>query len=157
MLGEICDYLKNFFERDMYHTTFVINGGKIHFKDGSDIPLQNNQYFRIIGSVFNDGVWKYDSTLALQDETFDGSVWAMAVPPDLLAIVGEIEAWMAKYETVDSEAMSPFQSESYGSGGYSYSKGAGGSGTNGSAANAPDWKTMFASRLNRWRKLKCLS
>ena len=157
MLGEICAYLKNWFEKGMYHAVFVIDGGKIHFEDGSALPLQNGQYFRIIESVFNDGVYKYDSELALVDETFDGTVWAMAVPPDLIAIMGEIEAWKAKYETVDSEAMSPFQSESYGSGGYSYSKGAGGSGTNGSAANAPDWKTMFASRLNRWRKLKCLS
>ena len=150
MLSEVCAYLKNWFEKGMYHATFIISGGMIRFSDGSSLPLQEGQYFRIIGSVFNDGVWKYEN-LTLKDETFDGTVWAMAVPPDLIALVGEIEAWMAKYGNIDSEAMSPFQSESFNN--YSYSKSMGGTKADGSATGAPDWKSMYAARLARWRKL----
>lgn len=147
-MDELCAYLKNWFECGMYHAEFTISDGAIKFHDGSDMPLQENQYFRIIGSVFNDGVWQYNDKLKLTDETFDGSVWAMAVPPAVIAIAGEIGAWKAKYENVDSEAMSPYNSESFG--GYQYSKG--GSGASGGSTN-PGWQGVFASRLNRWRKI----
>lgn len=149
MLDEVCAYLNNWFPTGMYHAEFVITYGMIRFHDGSELPLQTGQYFRIIGSVFNDGVYKYDSELKLTDEVFDGTVWAMAVPPALIALIGEIEAWCAKYAATDSEAMSPYNSESFG--GYSYSKSAGGSEANGSGS--PSWKSAYASRLARWRRL----
>ena len=149
MLGEICAYLKNWFEAGMYHAEFCISGGAIHFHDGSPLPLKEGQYFRIIGSVFNDGVWQYSSELTLKDETFDGTVWAMRVPPDLIAIMAEIEEWMKKYGSVDSEALSPYNSESFG--GYSYSKSVGGAGS--SNGGTPTWDTVFGGRLERWRRL----
>ena len=95
-----------------------------------------------------------DAQDVLHDEdAFDGSIWAMAVPPDVIALAEEIEAWQAKYGGVDSAAMSPFNSESFG--GYSYSKYGGGTSgsTTGASSPSASWQSVFASRLNRWRKI----
>lgn len=129
---------------------FLIPGG-VHpdtytIKDGSiALPfLVSGQYFRIIGSVFNDGVHQY-GVAELADETFDGAVWALLVPPAFLALSDEIQSWRNQYENA---ANSPFQSESFA--GYSYTK----SSTNGnSGGSVTGWQGVFASRLNKWRKL----
>ena len=139
MITEVCQYLKNWFELKKIHGKFVIENGYIN-----NVGLLDGQYYRVIGSALNDGVHRYPD--ALRDETFEGSVWTMGIPQAVLDLVSEIEAWRAKYETVDSTAMSPFQSESFG--GYSYSKG---STSNGSTN--PGWQSVFASRLNPWRKI----
>lgn len=148
MLTEICHELKNWFDKSRYFGTFVISDGSIVSRNDGTMDLQDGQYFRIIGSIFNDGVHQYPTT-DLVDEEFEGAVWALAIPADFLAIVSEIEAWVAKYGAVDSAAMSPFSSESFG--GYSYSKSGGGSSD--SASGAGSWQSAFGSRLNKWRKI----
>ncbi len=86
----------------------------------------------------------------LKDEIFDGEIWAMAIPQEFVFLAGEIKAWQDKYGGIDSEAMSPFQSESFG--GYSYSKG--GSSVSNRASSVTTWSNTFASRLNKWRKIR---
>ena len=139
-LTELCAHLRNWFVRsdaDRHVGTFEVVGGSI------DLPwLAEGQYFRIIGSVFNDGVWQYP-TSELVDEVFDGAVWAMAVPPDAVSLAEEITAWEEKYRDA---AESPYQSESFG--GYTYTKAAADT-----AAGGLSWTTVFRSRINRWRKL----
>ena len=87
MLTEICTYLKNFFVREEdkhYQKSITINGGILTPSFG----LKQNQYYRIVGSVFNDGVHKFgDETDVLTDEVFDGSIWLMSVPKSLLELV----------------------------------------------------------------------
>ena len=147
MLTELCQELRNWFDRERFYGTFEITGGTL------TAPfLIAGQYYRIKGSIFNDGVHKYGDTKdELTDETFNGEVWAMAVPKAVINLAAEIAEWQAKYGTVDSSAMSPFQSESFG--GYSYSK-TSTSAAAGSAASTPTgWKAVFASELNRWRKI----
>lgn len=148
MLSEICHYLKNWFDKGQprIHGAFEISDGKITDHDFTDV-IQQNQYFRIVGSVFNDGVYKYDDELVLNDEVFVGAIWLMAIPKAFLDLVTEIEDWQKLNGSADSEAMSPFQSESFG--GYSYSKGS--SGSNGSSSVS--WKNAYGTRLNAWRKL----
>ena len=150
MLTDLCQELRNWFERDKYFGAFTIEGGQL--ADGS--MLQDGQYFRIVGSVFNDGVHKYEPNNAeredLHDEVFEGAIWAMAVPPTVIALSEKIKAWNEKYGGVNSSAMSPFQSESFG--GYSYSKGSGGNSSAG-GSSVPTWKSVFADELNRWRKI----
>ena len=145
MLSEVCRYLNNWFDLDRYYGEFTITGGNI-----TGVELQAGQYFRVIGSVFNDGVYLYPET-NLKGETFEGSVWALAIPPEVIAISEEIDAWKAKYGATDSAALSPFQSESFG--GYSYSKGSTSDGKNGGG----DWTNVagFTSRLDGWRKPRC--
>ena len=149
MLTELCQELRNWFERGIYQGDFVIENGQI---DASELGLLEGQYFRIVGSVFNDGVHQYDpNDDSLTDESFEGTVWAMAVPPAVVALAEKIQEWRDLYEGTSSVAMNPYSSESFG--GYSYSKG-GGSGSSGNRGNgSPTWQSMFASELNRWRKI----
>lgn len=146
MLSELCKELNNWFNNNQpkyFGKNIRIENGRL---DGFDDALQEGQYYRIIGSLFNDGVHKFGSE-HLEDETFQGAVWAMAIPSEVIALAEDIEAWKEKYQSVDSPAMSPYNSESFG--GYSYSKSTGGS----SDGGAGTWQAVFATRLNNWRKL----
>lgn len=142
MLTELCQELHNWFDRERYTGTFTIEGGNIT----ADF-LREGQYFRIIGSIFSDGVHQYPAD-DLPDETFEGAVWALAIPAPVIKLATEIAAWQAKYEGINSPAMSPYNSESFG--GYSYAKSGAGAA---SASGATGWRGVFRSQLNRWRKL----
>lgn len=148
MLNELCGYLRNYFEEKIYAGDFTITSGII---SGNDMDLLENQYIRIVGSRLNDGVYKYKSAgiTGLSDEAFSGAVWSLAIPKEVVAIDAEIDAWQAKYGGVDSAAMSPFSSESFG--GYSYTKAQGFASTGGGMLT--DWQSLFASRLSQWRKI----
>lgn len=141
MLTEICAETRNYF--------LVPNGvhtGTFAVRDGSIAPLdflQDGQYFRIVGSVFNDGVYQYPSA-DLSDETFEGAVWAMAVPPYVIALAAEIEDWTKS----DAAKPSAYQSESFG--GYSYTRA---TATNGTPLT---WQSVFAKQLNRFRRMSVL-
>ena len=158
MLTELCGYLKNWFVVEQLYGDFKITAGTITFADGTELPLQEGQHFRIIDSIFNDGVYEFlpsaseesavDSSEELKDEAFNGSVWTMAIPKDLLAVAKEIDAWRKKYEGADSAALSPFNSESFG--GYSYSKS---SGNSADGNNGNSWQSVFGNRLIRYRKI----
>lgn len=144
LMTQLCAELKNYFLRD-YNKD--IHTGEYTISDGSiSLPfLLDGQYYRIVGSALNDGVYKYgDRTNVLSDETFKGAIWAMAVPPAVVALAEEIEGWQKTNATVLD---SPYQSESFG--GYSYSKA--GSGISGGGAYS--WRDHFASRLNPYRRL----
>ena len=55
MLSEVCTYLRNWFDKNQPKTL-----GEIVIENGSlstDCKLKQNQYFRIVGSTFNDGVY----------------------------------------------------------------------------------------------------
>ena len=139
MLTELCGVLRNWFETDRISGTYTVENGSI------TLPfLQNGQFFRVVGSVFNDGVHQYPD-YAMADETFDGSIWPMSVPPALLCLGEEIKAWQKKNGDI---AASPYTSESFG--GYSYSKTTSGSAT---GAGMVTWRSVFKSRLNQWRKI----
>ena len=74
----------------------------------------------------------------------------MAVPKEFLSLVDEIEAWQTVNGQANSQAMSPFQSESFG--GYSYTKASGSSSNSGSIV--PTWQSQYASRLNKYRRIR---
>lgn len=147
-LTELCQELRNWFDRSRYFGTFVIEDGAINLSDlVADSSLQEGQFFRVIGSVFNDGVHKYgDSEDELTDEVFEGAIWTMAVPPAVIELSERITEWETKY---GDAVLSPYSSESFG--GYSYTKAAVGQGNAGSSN--PTWKSTFASELNKYRKI----
>lgn len=132
MIDEICASLHNYFAVDIVPGEYTVNDGEI------TLPfLAAGQFFRVVGSVFCDGVYRCGDKLPA-DETFDGAIWAMAIPPTLEELAAEIEEWKQKNAEVIN---SPYQSESFG--GYSYTKG----------SDSASWHGVFAKRLNRWRKL----
>lgn len=140
MLEAVLMHLKNWFSVDIREGTYTIEDSTM------ELPfLQNGQYYRICGSVFNDGLHKYgDIGDKLQNETFTGAVWALAIPVAVIEMAADIEDWQTK--NGDAVA-SPYSSESFG--GYSYTK------ATDSTTGAPaTWETVFRSRLNPWRKLR---
>ena len=140
MLTELCAELRNYFVVKIHEGRFTINGGKIAPIDF----IKENQYFRIVGSVFNDGVYQNTADLKLADEVFSGAVWSMAVPPSVIDLAEDIK----KYNESDEARPSAYTSESFG--GYSYSKAT-------DANGAPmGWKKVFASRLNKDRRISVL-
>lgn len=151
MLTDLCQELRNWFDRDMpkLFGTFSIHDNEIYkVEDGVEKPLSSygladNQYFRIIKSVFNDGVHQYP-VADLSDETFDGAVWFMAIPPSVISLNERIDEWLNKYGEATS---SPYVSESFG--GYSRTLAI----SSGNGAGANTWQGMFKSELNKWRKL----
>ena len=141
MLNEICAELNNYFVKELYHGKFTIKDGQINCEE-----IQTGQYFRIIGSIFNDGVFVNSKPNSLLiDEAFLGTVCAMAVPREVLSLCEDIEGWCEKYKDIQQ---SPYQSESFG--GYSYSKKA--ENTN-SGVSSTTWQSVFKQRLNKWRKI----
>ena len=138
-MTELCAYLRNYFVKDKVIGGFTIENGSL---DVSLFSILDGQYFRIVGSTLNDGVYKYPET-HLKDEVFDGEIWLLAIPPAVVDLSQEIDDWANKYgETVSS----PFTNESFG--GYSYSKPGLGSGS-----GAISWQQVFFDKLKLWRKL----
>ena len=139
MLEQVLMHLKNWFlvPGGIHEGTYTIEDG------GITLPfLANGQYFRICGSVFNDGLHQYPAS-DLKAETFEGTVWALAVPQAVIDLAAEIESWQTKN---GDASVSPYQAESFG--GYSYSKA-----TDSASGGSVTWQSAFRSRLNAWRKL----
>ena len=151
MLQQVCENLCNYFIKDRLDGKYEITGGTI------SLSLLDGQRFLINGSTLNDGMYTYHETwiandddtdaVGLHDETFTGTICALAVPPAVIALSGEINEWVAKY---GEQVNSPYTSESV-LGVYSYDK-AEGTGAGGSVS----WKDVYADRLKRWRKVAFL-
>ena len=139
MLEQVLMNIRNWFpvKGGIYSGTFTIKDGCI------TLPfLADGQYFRICGSVFNDGLHQYN-VLDLVDETFDGTIWALSIPQPIIDLANEIQEWQDK----NADALSsPYSSESFG--GYSYSKA-----TNSETGGAETWQSHFKQQLSAWRKI----
>ena len=139
MLEQVLMNIRNWFpvKGGIYSGTFTIKDG------GITLPfLADGQYFRICGSVFNDGLHQYN-VLGLVDETFNGTIWALSIPQPIIDLANEIQEWQDK----NADALSsPYSSESFG--GYSYSKA-----TNSETGGAETWQSHFVQQLSAWRKI----
>jgi len=150
MLQQICEEVCNYFIKERHEGNFEISGGMI------SLPLLDGQRFLIQGSALNDGMYTYHDTgiksdddkalaVGLHAETWTGTICALAVPPAVIALAGEINAWVdANKEVINS----PYTSESV-LGVYSYTKGANGHGAGGTLG----WMDVFSDKLKRWRKV----
>lgn len=143
MINRICGFIHNYFtaDADKHAGTYTIENGSI------TLPfLVVGQYFRIVGSTLNDGIYQYPAD-GLMDEAFNGEIWAMKVPK----AVWDIATEAAELEAKNGEALNgPYTSESV-IGAYSYTKSSAASG------GVDGWlfgkDGVFGSRLNQWRKL----
>ena len=149
MLQQLCENIHNYFIKDSYGGEYVIADGAL------TLPFMlDGQRFLITGSALNDGVYTYHSgeiwdddnteAVGLHDETWTGTICALAVPPAVIALSAEMQAWAAANGNVNS----PYASENV-IGVYSYTKATGGSGAGGSVTVFD----AFKDRLNRWRKV----
>lgn len=139
-LSDVCGELRNWFERSRYIGHFAIQNGELLLPP--NINVQSGQYIRIIGSVFNDGIYTYPVN-SLRDEIFDGAVWLLGGDIYKVAeLTEEINDWLSKNQKVID---SPFKSEAFGS--YSYTK------ATEDTAITCTWQSQFRAKLDRWRKL----
>ena len=135
MLEEILTYLNNWFTVEIYEGEYKIEDG------GIVLPfLKENQYFRISGSVFNDGLHQYPAS-GMTDEEFFGTVWVLAVPQNIVDLSETIKQWQDK-----QGSPSAYTSESFG--GYSYSKATNSKGV------AVGWQEVFGSQLKPYKKIR---
>lgn len=178
MLTQICQYLRNWFAREKLFGTFKVENGVLTFADGEALPLLPGQYYRIIGSVFNDGVHRIpsgsepfevtvtESAESEEEESADPAPEPAPDPYESLtdepAFSGSVWSMAIPQEIVDldgeienwisknAEAISsPYSSESFG--GYSYTIR-----TNYSAASGSSqisWQSVFGPQLSPWRKI----
>ena len=146
MLSQLCGYLRNYFEREKVLGTFRIADGHITMVSSGSFAPMEGQYIRVIGSYLSDGVYKYKSTgiEGLEDEQFEGAVWLLAIPKDVVALDGEIDAWVDKYS---GAIESPFSSESLTASSYSYTK------ASSDSVGGVTWQKAFSARLAQWRKI----
>lgn len=116
MVGKLCAELNNYFckAEDKHNGRFTIKSGAISPVDF----LQEGQYYRIIGSVLNDGIYQHPED-KLRDEVFNGSVWAMKIDREFLALAEEMKTLSEQIDKVALES-SVVGSETYPNG-YSYS------------------------------------
>ena len=135
-LTNLCAELRNYFQPEKHFGIFTISDGSISPSNF----LQDGQYFRIVGSVFNDGVYRYPAH-DLVDETFKGAVWAMDVPPAVVELLHKIQ----EFEAATANSPTTYISESFG--GYSYTKATDENGL------PVGWRSVFKNELSRWRKL----
>lgn len=136
-LFDFCKETNNWFtwREDMLHDQSLA--------DIFDAGLADGQYFRIVGSTFNDGVYQYDPiSFSFKQEDTLFSIWKMKVPSQVIALLDEINEWETKYEKTLS---GPYASESFN--GYSRSIRTGSDGSNWT------WKNQFETQLNGWRKV----
>ena len=149
MLNQVCENLCNYFIQQRIEGRFEIADGMI------SLPLLDGQRFLIQGSALNDGMYTYHDTgikddddsqaVGLHEESWAGTVCALAVPPAVVALSAEIKSWVdANQESQNS----PYTSESV-LGVYSYTKASGGHGAGGSVG----WMDVFSDKLKRWRKV----
>ena len=151
MLQQVCESIHNYFIKEPLCGNFEISNGAI----SPSLDLVDGQRIWITGSVLNDGVYTYhdngikndDDTKAagLQDETWAGTICALAVPPAVIALSCEVNAWV---DANGDRVNSPYSSENV-IGVYSYTKAQGGSGAGGSITVFD----AFRDKLNRWRKV----
>lgn len=141
-INDFCEEVNNYFEQTRIFGKFEIINGNI---DLNRYGIQEGQYIRVVGSVFNDGVYQYPipPENELVDEKFDGAIWVMAVPSSVVTQIEEVNQWEA---TNQSTLNSPYQSESFG--GYSYTLKAE------NAEGGLNWQTHFRRKLDRWRKVR---
>lgn len=135
MLEAVLQHLNNWFlvPDGIYTGEYTVQDGGITLSF-----LQPGQYFRVVGSVFNDGLHQYPAA-DLTDEVFAGAIWALAVPKAVVELSQSIADWNAK-----NGPPSPFASESFG--GYSYTRQTNGKG------GAAGWQSAFADQLAPYRK-----
>lgn len=141
-LTKICARLKNHFLRDKYEGTFTIVTGTAPISS-----LVDGQYFVIVGSSVNDGVFQNTaaSLAALKPETFTGRIWSMGVPVDFAELCEDVTAYEAKVAEL-SLLDKGYASESFG--GYTYSL------QSSAPAYMQDWLKRINTGMAMYRKIR---
>lgn len=143
-ITRMCGLLRNYFtdKEHIFHGTYTIRDKVL-----STNFVKNNQYFRITGSAFNNGVFcnNPDDLKRLRDETFTGAIWVMAVPEDFIELCDEAERFKAKIAEISGN-FEGYTSESWG--GYTYTL------PTSAPAFIQEWQCHIKQGMNMYRRLR---
>ncbi|MGL5646712.1 MAG: hypothetical protein ACRDDY_02580 [Clostridium sp.] len=141
-MERILNHINNHFYLFFENADFEITSGYILVK-GKYIV---GQYIKIKGSLLNDGVYKVDRIEenkvfinGLVDESFNGTVFQLGIPRDLIKLEEEIKEFNTNNKPTN------VTSESFG--GYSYSKATGSNGV------PLDWTRVFSNSLKPYKRM----
>lgn len=137
MIGLVLREINNYFIKDISESTEITTTIKVKNPDKFVV----GQYIFIYKSILNDGVYKIEDITGsyltldetLQAESTKARVYGLAIPKDVLTLIGEIE-------TYNNGNASGVQSESLGD--YSVTYG----------SNGGTWQQVFRAKLNAYRK-----
>lgn len=161
----LCAETNNWFNDSPVISDYTIEGGSL------SLPfIVTGQFFRIVGSKFNDGVYimgpdgQVKHEVAWSEPYDEPSTWDPLPAIEWAELSGRTLAdesfhgavWpmsiprmfiklaeeVKAYNSSDAAKASPFTSESFG--GYSYSK---------SSVSDNSWQKVFAPQLKRWKKI----
>ena len=160
----LCAETHNYHELERVINDYAIENGNI------SLPfLVDGQFFRIVGSKFNDGVYIYTQDYILRDATWedvlnDNKDWSSLTEEEWgnlkhVELIDEefhggiwamrmpraflsLAQEIESYNSSEASKPSPYTSESI-SGHYSYTK---------ASPSDSSWEKVFASKLKRWRK-----
>lgn len=148
-LEQVLYHIHNWFVRE----TVPVSGCEI--RDGS-LPASVSErlgaakWFAVSGSLANEGLHANPPT-DLTDETFSGTIAALAIPKALLDVVEEICEYVEDTKEADRRARrAEYQSESFD--GYSYTR-KGDSRSGSGSGGLTGWQAAFAGDLSPWRKI----
>lgn len=143
-ITHMCGLLRNYFtdREHIFYNTYTIHDNILNTEF-----LQKDQYFRITGSVFNNGVYcnNPDDLKRLRDETFTGAIWAMAVPADFIEFCTDAERFKAKIAELSAN-FEGYTSESWG--GYTYTI------PTSAPAFIQEWQYRIKQGMNMYRRLR---
>ena len=94
MLEQVLGEIHNWVVREVIPGEFEVAGGQLRMPEGR--ALQDGQYLRVVGSVFADGLHQWPVEGLPHDERFEGEVWALAVPQEVVDLAGVIDDWDSK-------------------------------------------------------------
>ena len=140
-IGDVMRHCRNYFERWSYSGEITI-GPDGELTGMADVTP--HAYAAIRGSACHDGVWRVSGGRlegmepGLPEETFNGTVWALAPPPGFVGLCEQIDAFDTQ------RPAGPLASESFGA--YSYSVQTGQSG-------AITWQESYAAQLLPYRRM----
>lgn len=141
MLIDIMRHIKNFFSYSSEDGTFKIENNIL---TGINNKPLVGQYFALVGSVLNDGVYKATDSLKMpegaKDEVWEGTVYLLRIPREFLTLAEEIKA----FNESPTGAASNITSASFGIQSMSFATDANG--------NKSGWESTFAKRLNPYRR-----
>ena len=114
-MEEILNYINNYFAVSKEENNFNINNNVIQVRG----KYLQGQYIKLEGSILNDGIYKVetlvDNTITIVgaiNEEFEGVIYGLAIPKDILEITNKFE------EQKEKIVNSIYDSESFGE--YSY-------------------------------------
>ena len=172
-MTEVMTECNNYFTHSDRFGNQIIHKGEYTVKDNklkiAPLPL-TGAYIRIVGSIFNDGVYKVEgisdsdpteiTLTGLQDETFNGAVCYLSPPKDFIRLVQSIDCFNKHIESINAVRresgqlpLGMLQSETFEGYNYTMATKKHGGGENARGGTAITWKDEFASDLGKYRRM----